>query len=76
VLLLLNLLVMRSPKGGLPSPQRIGDLCAIIVAATLLASSLQLAAAVPAPTDPPYEEGVFELKFDPVARVWKVDTDE
>jgi hypothetical protein len=39
-------------------------------------SSMKLAAIVPAPTDPPHEEVVFELRFDPVELVWTVDTKE
>jgi len=76
VLLLLNLVVIRTPKGARPHLHRSGDYGAIVLMSTLLAASLQMATAVPAPTDPPHEEGVFELRFDPAERAWVVETSE
>ncbi len=76
VLLLLNLLAMRTRKGALPRRNPIGEWCAIVVASTLLVSSLQMAAAVPAPTDPPHEEGAFEFGYDPGERVWTMEANK
>lgn len=66
VLLLLNLLAVRTPKSPLLTRHSIGEWCAIAVATALLASSLQMIAATPSPTD----QAVFEFEFDHEEGVW------
>lgn len=70
VLLLLNLLAMRTPKGAPLSRHTIGEWCAIVVAATMLVSTLQMIAVAP----DLLSQGVFEFQFDPVEGVWTLET--
>ena len=72
ILLVLNLLIERYSFGAMQGKQQIGEWCAIVVAATLLASSLLMAAAIPTPSEIP-QERVFNLRFDSTEKAWFVE---
>ena len=70
ILLLLNLLTMRSKGRELPKRRLLAEWFAVVIASCLLASSVFMSQAVPAITDPPYEKVVFEFEYDPADGEW------
>lgn len=75
VLLVLNLITERTSNGALLAKQQIGEWCAIVVAATLLTSSLLMVDAIPKPWEVP-QERTFNLRFDSTQEAWFVAPSE
>jgi hypothetical protein len=72
-LLIANLLANRPSIGNLFGRQRLGEWFALLVAATLLASSFSIAAAIPESSEIP-KERIYGLHYDPTQQVWTVES--
>ena len=75
VLLVLNLLIERLSMNTLHGKEQIGEWCAIVVAGTLLASSLLMAAAIPAPSEI-QQERTFNFRFDSTEKAWFLESNK